>query len=110
MVVVNLWGNPVSATQQQRLSGSQSRSQTWSPLSGWPEEAEGQLGWCMAPSGMTAGQDVGTWPEGAANRALPPLSQGWDLGGSKSCLGTLLFLVRTENNIYLVEIYRNIVT
>ena len=48
-------------------------------------------------------------PEGAANWDLPPLSQGWNLGGWKMYLGTLFFLVRTENNIHLVEIYRNVI-
>ena len=40
----------------------------------------------------------------------PPLSWDWDLGGWNLYLGTLSFLVMTENNIPLVEIYRNIVT
>ena len=49
-------------------------------------------------------------PEGAATWALCPLSRDWDLGGWKLCLGTLLFLVRTENTVHLVKIYRNIIT
>ena len=37
------------------------------------------------------------------------LFKDWDLGGSKLCLGMLPFLVRTENNICLIEMYWNIV-
>ena len=48
-------------------------------------------------------------PEGAANWDLPLLNQDWDLGGWKLCLRTLPFLVRVENNIRLVEIYKNII-
>ena len=54
--------------------------------------------------------------EGYGNLAMKELPteiclllKDWDLGGSKLCLGTLPFLVRTENNIRLVEIYWNIV-
>ena len=37
-------------------------------------------------------------------------SQDWDLRGRKWYLGTLPFLVRTDNDITLVEIYRNVIT
>ena len=36
---------------------------------------------------------------------MPPLSQDWDLGRLKLCLGTLPFLIRTENNIHQAEIH-----
>ena len=49
-------------------------------------------------------------PERSANWDLPPISQNWALGGWKLCFGTLPFLVKTQNNIHLVEIYRNVVT
>ena len=62
------------------------------------------------PQGWQLGRIWEPGPKGAANWDLPPLSQDWDLGGLKLCLGTLPFLVRTENNIHLVEIFRNIVT
>ena len=39
-----------------------------------------------------------------------PLSWGLVLGGQDLSLGTLPFLVRTETNVYLVEVYRNIVS
>ena len=72
----------------------------------WPEEPEGQLGpGRLAPSAVTTGQGAGS--EGAASWALSPLSQDLDLRRKKSCLETLPFLVRTENHIPLVEIYRN---
>ena len=52
----------------------------------------------------------GPGPEGTASWDLPALSQDLDLGGWKLSLGTLPFHVRTENDIHLVEIYRNIIT
>ena len=76
-----------------------------------PEENEGQSGLgAWFPQGRQLGRMWEPGPEGAANWALPPLRQDQDLGGWKLCLGTLPFLVRTENNIHLVEVYRNIVT
>ena len=80
-------------------------------LFGRPEETEGQWGW------MPGSLREDSWA-GCGNLALKelpteicnPLSQDSDFGGWKLCLGILPFLVRTENNIHLVEIYGNIVT
>ena len=84
--------------------------QTWSPLFGWTEETEGQLDW--VPGSLRDDSWAGCG--NLALRELPPeiclLLARTGPGGCKLCLGTLLFLVRTENNIHLVEIYRNIAT
>ena len=75
-----------------------------------PEEPEGQLGW--APGSLSDD----SWA-GSGDLALrePPaelcLLLAWTgtLEGV-SCVGTWPLIVRTENDIRLVEIYRNIVT
>ena len=78
--------------------------------SGWPEQTDGQLGW------MPGSLRDDSWA-GRGNLALKEVpaeiclllartgALGWKL-----CLGTLPFLVRIENNIYLVEIYRSMAT
>ena len=49
--------------------------------------------WVPAPSVMTAGQSLGTWPwEGAANWVLPPLSWAWTWEGESCALGPYPFL------------------
>ena len=62
------------------------------------------------PQGWQLGSVWEPGPEGAANWALSPLSWDRDLGGWKLYPVTLFFLVRSENTIHLVEIYRNITT
>ena len=52
----------------------------------------------------------GIWPREATNWDMPPLSQVQDPGRWKLCLWTFPFLVRTENNVHLVEVYRNMDT
>ena len=47
-------------------------------------------------------------PEGAANCIL--LAKTGIMERESCALGLLPFLVRTESNIHLIEIYRNIVT
>ena len=81
------WGSggtfPLSLSLRPTSSGQLSGSQSvrpglpiWAAWGDWrPVRKDAWL------SGMTAGQDVGTWPEGAANWDLSPLSQDWDLGG-----------------------------
>ena len=65
------WTAPLSLslrpTSSGRLSGSQfvrSGLPIWAAWGDW--RPPGKDAWL---SGMTAGQDVGTWPEGAANRS-----------------------------------------
>ena len=71
---------------------------TWGPVGSW------------VPGSLR--DDSWTGSGNLALRELPTdiglLSQDWDLGGWKLCLGILPFLVRTERNIHLVEIYGNI--
>ena len=76
------------------------------PAVGWPEESEGQLGpGHLAPSVVTAGYGLGA----AAEICL--FSQDLDLKGAGEVVPRdLPFLVRTENNICLVEIYKSIIT
>ena len=76
---------------------------------GCPEEPDGQSGpCCPAASEVMAGQGVGDLAlrEPPAELCLP-LSQDRDLGGWQLYLGSLPFLVGTENNTHLVESYRN---
>ena len=49
-------------------------------------------------------------PKRAVNWDLPSLSLDWDLGGWKFCFVTFPFLVKTENTIHLVEIYRIVIS
>ena len=81
------------------------------PLSGQPEKPEGQLApGRLATSGMTAGQDFwGPVPEGAANRALPPLSRTWISEGLIEPW-ELILSYQMKKNTYLIEIYRDMFT
>ena len=100
------------------------------------EKPEGQLGpGHLTPSLKMTGQGLGTWPWGCRQlrsvssagpghwqegpdwvldertwAGTPPLSQDLDLRRWKLSLGTLLFFIRTENNICFGEVYRNLVT
>ena len=62
------------------------------------------------PQRWLLGRIWGPDPEGAANWDLLPLSHDLDLRRWQLCLGTWPFLIRSGNNIYLVKIYRNILT
>ena len=92
------------------------RPSSSSSLSGSPSVGPGLLCFgslmslcCPAPSEVTPGQGVGDLAlrEPPAELCLP-LSQNRDLRGWQLYLGSLPFLVGTENNIHLVESYRNI--
>ena len=68
---------------------------------------------CLAPSRMRAGKNVGTLPWRSCQMRSVSVYQGWDISRWKLCLETLPSLDgarMTENNIHLVEIYRNIIT
>ena len=68
---------------------------------------------CLAPLRMRAGQNVGTLPWRSCQRRPVSAYPEWDISRWKLCLETLPSLDRarmTENNIHLVEIYRNIIT
>ena len=74
---------------------------------GRPEEPEGLSGpWTWLPQQW----QLGTWPWGSHQLNIPPLRRDLDLRQWKFCGETVLLLVRTENNVCLVEIYRNVIT
>ena len=67
----------------------------------------------LAPSSMRAGHNVGNLPSRSCRMRSVSAYPGWDISSWKLCLETLPSLDRarmTENNIHLVEIYRNIMT
>ena len=79
------------------------------PTWGWGGNPEGHLGWvpgCLRDENWTGSRDLALREQ---TTEICLSSQDLVLRLWKLCLGTLPFLVRTEN-IYLVEIYRNIDT
>ena len=92
---------------QQQPCAKNAGCRTWP---GQAEKPEGQLSW------ETDSLNNDSWARSGdrAPRELPTelclFSQGSSLRGQKVCLGTLPFLIRTENNIYLVEMNRNTLT
>ena len=68
---------------------------------------------CLAPSRTRAGQNVVTLTWRSCQIKSLSAYTGWDISRWKLCLETLPSFDRarkTENNIHLVEIYRNIIT
>lgn len=79
----------------------------------WPgqvEKPECQLSWVID----SLNNDSWARSGDLAPRELPTelclFSQGSSLRRGNVCLGTLPFLIRTESNIYLVEMNRNTLT
>ena len=107
------WRSPPSLSLQPASSGRLSGSQfvrtnlpIWTAWGDWGPIGLGA--WLCQEWDLERMWELG--PEGAADWDLLPLNQDWDISGWKLCLETLPFLVSTENNIHLIEIYRNFIT
>ena len=110
-----LWTSPPSLSLQTNSSGHFTGPQSLrTGLLTWTAWGD-RVYWVgsLVPSRMRAGQNVGTLPWRSCQMRSVSAYPGWDISRWKLCLETLPCLDRagmTQNNIHLVEIYRNIIT